>query len=182
MQIRLEHLQSQVQKPIITIMMSPQMQQAIQLLQLPILELSQKIEQELAENPVLEEGPDPRDSSVNIIEESAPEVRAHEAKKEEIDWERYLENQSNEAPMPAVRRGPDEEMPGLEATLSTSENLSEHLGWQLRMGDFVDDECRFGALVIGNLDDNGYLKIDGVAPEEIVPRLAAESGLDPEDA
>ena len=51
MDLRINLNQQQVQKPIITIMMSPQMQQAIQLLQLPLLELQQRIEQELAQNP-----------------------------------------------------------------------------------------------------------------------------------
>ncbi len=165
------------------LIMTPQLQQAIKLLQMSRMELSELVQEELLENPVLEEGAEQRESSVNVVEEAAtPEMEAHEAKKDEIDWERYLENQSNEAPMPAVRRGPDEEMPGLEATLSSSENLSDHLGWQLRMGDFVGDELRFGALVIGNLDDNGYLRIEGIAPEDIVPRLSTESGLDAEDA
>jgi RNA polymerase sigma-54 factor len=50
------------------------------------------------------------------------------------------------------------------------------------MGDFVEDERRFAVLVIGNLDENGYLKIERVAPEDVVPRLAAEAGLDAEDA
>lgn len=165
------------------LIMTPQLQQAIKLLQMSRMELSELVQEELLENPMLEEGAEPRESSINGLEEAAaPEVQAHEAKKEEIDWERYLENQSTEAPMPSVRRSSDEDMPGLESTLSTSEDLTDHLGWQLRMGDFVDDERRFGALVIGNLDDNGYLRIEGVEPEEIVPRLAAESGLDPEDA
>ena len=62
------------------------------------------------------------------------------------------------------------------------DSLSDHLGWQLRMGDFVDNERRFAVLVVGNLDDNGYLKIEGLAPEEIVPRLSTEAGIDPEDA
>jgi RNA polymerase sigma-54 factor len=165
------------------LIMTPQLQQAIKLLQMSRMELSELVQEELLENPVLEEGAEARESSVNVVEEApAPEVEAHEAKKEEIDWERYLENQSTEAPMPSVRRGPDEEMPGFESTLSTSEDLTDHLGWQLRMGDFIDEERRFGALVIGNLDDNGYLKIEGLDPEEIVPRLARESDLDPEDA
>jgi RNA polymerase sigma-54 factor len=164
------------------LIMTPQLQQAIKLLQMSRMELSELVQEELLENPMLEEGADPRESSANVVEEATAEVQAHEAKKEEIDWERYLENQSNEAPMPAVRRSADDEMPGVESTLSTYEDLSDHLGWQLRMGDFVDDERRFAALVIGNLDDNGYLRIEGVAPDEIVPRLAAESGLDPEDA
>jgi len=164
------------------LIMTPQLQQAIKLLQMSRMELSELVQEELLENPMLEEGAEQRESSGNVVEEAAPEVQAHEAKKEEIDWERYLENQSTEAPMPAVRRSGDDEMPGLESTLSASEDLADHLGWQLRMGDFVDDERRFAALVIGNLDDNGYLKIEGVEPGEIVPRLAAESGLDPEDA
>jgi len=147
------------------------------------MELTELVQEELLENPILEEGPDARESGTPGAEDMASaEVTAHEEKKEEIDWERYLENQSNEAPMPSIRRGPDEEMPGLEATLSTSEDLSDHLGWQLRMGDFVDNELRFGVLVVGNLDDNGYLKIEGFAPEDIVPRLATEAGIDPEDA
>jgi len=165
------------------LIMTPQLQQAIKLLQMSRMELTELVQEELLENPILEEGLESRESSSAGTEESpTPEVQAHEAKKEEIDWERYLENQSNEAPMPSMRRAPDEEMPGLEATLSTFEDLTEHLEWQLRMGDFVEDERRFAVLVIGNLDDNGYLKVEGVPPESIVPRLAAEAGLNPEDA
>ncbi|MGD8826228.1 MAG: RNA polymerase factor sigma-54, partial [Myxococcales bacterium] len=165
------------------LIMTPQLQQAIKLLQMSRMELSELVQEELLENPMLEEGGEARDSVSAAPEEAATaEVRAHEAKKEEIDWERYLENRSTEAPMPSIRRGSDDEMPGLEATLSASEDLADHLGWQLRMGDFVEDERRFAALVIGNLDDNGYLKIEGLDPEEVVPRLAAESDLNPEDA
>ncbi len=166
------------------LIMTPQLQQAIKLLQMSRMELSELVQEELLENPMLEEGAEAREqSSSGRAEESAPpEVKAHEQKKEEIDWERYLENQSTEAPMPTIRRGTDDELPGLESTLSTTEDLSDHLGWQLRMGDFVEDERRFAALVIGNLDDNGYLKIEGVEPSDVVPRLAAEAGLDSEDA
>jgi RNA polymerase sigma-54 factor len=85
MQIRLEHLQSQVQKPIITIMMSPQMQQAIQLLQLPILELSQKIENELSQNPVLEEIA--REESGEEQAQETPGPNADEGQQSEKDLE-----------------------------------------------------------------------------------------------
>jgi RNA polymerase sigma-54 factor len=165
------------------LIMTPQLQQAIKLLQMSRMELTELVQEELLENPVLEEGPEARDSNTAGAEELASaEVTAHEHKKEEIDWERYLENQSTEAPMPSIRRGPDDEMPGLEATLSIAEGLDDHLGWQVRMGDFVEDERRFAGLVVGNLDDNGYLKIEGLAPDEVVTRLAAEADLDPEDA
>jgi len=165
------------------LIMTPQLQQAIKLLQMSRMELTELVQEELLENPVLEEGPEPRDSSTPGAEELASaEVKAHEQKKDEIDWERYLENQSTEAPMPSIRRGPDDEMPGLESTLSIAEGLDDHLGWQVRMGDFVEDERRFAGLVVGNLDDNGYLKVEGLAPDDVVPRLAAEADLDPDDA
>jgi len=165
------------------LIMTPQLQQAIKLLQMSRMELTELVQEELLENPILEEGTEARDStSAGTDEAPSAELKAHEQKKNEIDWERYLENQSNEAPMPSIRRGPDEEMPGIEATVSSTENLDDHLGWQVRMGDFVEDERRFASLVIGNLDDNGYLKLEGLAPEEVVPRLAAEADLDPEDA
>ena len=99
------------------LIMTPQLQQAIKLLQMSRMELGELVQEELLENPILEEGLEPRDPSSAGTEESpTPELEAHEAKKEEIDWERYLENQSNEAPMPSMRRATDEEMPGLEAT------------------------------------------------------------------
>ena len=74
------------------LIMTPQLQQAIKLLQMSRMELSELVQEELLENPILEEGAEARESSSAGAEESpVPEVEAHEAKKEEIDWERYLE-------------------------------------------------------------------------------------------
>ncbi len=164
------------------LIMTPQLQQAIKLLQMSRMELSELVQEELLENPVLEEGAEGRDSRSPGGEdiETGP-IDPSEAKKNEIDWERYVENYTQEAPMPTIRRN-DEEMPGLEATLSSAEDLVDHLGWQLRMGEFMDDERKFAALVIGNLDDDGYLKVEGVEEDEVVPRLAQEAEMDPEDA
>jgi len=164
------------------LIMTPQLQQAIKLLQMSRMELSELVQEELLENPVLEEGAEARDARSSPAEEAEPSpLNPAEAKKDEIDWERYIENYTQQAPMPSVRRN-DEDMPGLESTLSTVEDLTDYLGWQLRMGEFMEDERRFAALVIGNLDDNGYLRVDGVDPSEVVPRLSAEAGLDAEDA
>ena len=177
------------------LVMTPQLQQAIKLLQMSRMELAELVQEELLENPVLEDSLEGRDlREVELPEESTTLDKQidsddkvatedpNKEKKDEIDWERYLENHALQAPMPSFRRGPDEEMPGVDQTLSRGEDLTAHLLWQLRMGDFVEDEQRFGALVIGNLTDDGYLKMDGVPPAEIVPRLAEEAGLHPEDA
>ncbi len=72
------------------LIMTPQLQQAIKLLQMSRMELTELVQEELLENPILEEGPDARESSTPGAEDMASaEVTAHEEKKEEIDWERF---------------------------------------------------------------------------------------------
>ncbi len=178
------------------LVMTPQLQQAIKLLQMSRMELAELVQEELLENPVLEDTMDGRDAREEQYPEETSTIDKQIAsddqeaakdpnadKSDDIDWERYLENHALQAPVPSgFRKGPDDEMPGVDQTLSRAEDLSQHLLWQLRMGDFVEDEQRFGALVIGNLNDAGYLKIDGLDPDEVVPKLAEEAGLHPEDA
>ncbi|MBN1918005.1 MAG: RNA polymerase factor sigma-54 [Verrucomicrobia bacterium] len=210
MQIRLEHLQSQVQKPIITIMMSPQMQQAIQLLQLPILELSQKIEQELAENPVLEEiaredsseeaaageaGAEERATEERAAEQKAEEAREGEKDlqfKEEFDvlqkideeWRDYFRESG-----PYFRPSEDDEerRAFLENSITRSETLSEHLSAQMALAASSEEERELGDLVIGNIDEYGFLRISldelallaGRTPQEIEHVLKIIQTFDP---
>ena len=69
------------------LIMTPQLQQAIKLLQMSRMELSELVQEELLENPILEEGLEPREpSSAGDKESPTPELGAHEAQKEEIDW------------------------------------------------------------------------------------------------
>lgn len=184
------------------LVMTPQLQQAIKLLQMSRLELEALVHEEMLENPVLEDSLEPGAASAeaNSGGEGAEipetpmdrlaakddiakaEVKDGEKKAEEIDWERYLENHSLQQPIPSFRRGNEDELPGYEATLSEGEDLVDHMGWQIRMSDLVEDEQRFAALVLGNLDEAGYLKLEGVLAEDVVPKLAYEADLDPEDA
>ena len=185
------------------LVMTPQLQQAIKLLQMSRIELVDLVHEEMLENPVLEDSTDgvadraERDAApeadseersidqVVAAEAKATEeaVQREEKKADEFDWERYLENHAMQAPMPSYRgRADGDELPGLEATYSRGEDLTDHLLWQLQMSDLVEEERRFAALVIGNLDDNGYLKMEDLSPGEVVPHLAEESGLHPEDA
>ena len=180
------------------LVMTPQLQQAIKLLQMSRMELSELVQEELLENPILEDSLEGRDQrehlgptgdEVSTIdrqlvsdERAMTESADHTHKKDEIDWERYLENHSMQAPVPSTVRRGDDDMPGVEQTLSVGEGLAEHLIWQLRMGDFLPEEQQFAMLVIGNLSDDGYVEVEGLEVEEIVPKLAEEAGLDPEDA
>jgi RNA polymerase sigma-54 factor len=185
------------------LVMTPQLQQAIKLLQMSRLELVDSLNQEVMENPVLEE--DPRDlapgsdgntgyqqvgmgsptleqANESDNRELAQATNGTDKRTSEIDWERYVENHTMQAPISTgIYRGTDD-LPNYEATLSKTTGLSEHLMWQAMMSDFVEEELRFAELVIGNLDERGYLTMDGTAPEDIVPGLAEEAEIHPEDA
>jgi RNA polymerase sigma-54 factor len=192
------------------LVMTPQLQQAIKLLQMSRMELVETVHQELLENPVLEDVRELTDPGANgsavtangsngsevapqpVLEqmithdENKLDVGAREGDKKasEIDWDRYIENHAMQAPMPSgIHRGSgSEDLPSLEATLTKTEDLVDHLEWQMLMSDLVEDERRFATLVIGNLDDRGYLTIEGVESQDVVPKLAAEAEIDPEDA
>src|SRR5690606_15479408 len=113
------------------LVMTPQLQQAIKLLQMSRLELEALVREEMLENPVLEdsleggtsaeaagggEPPEIPETPIERVEraDDVPkgEVKDGEKKAEEIDWERYLENHSLQQPIPSFRRGNEDELPG----------------------------------------------------------------------
>ncbi len=159
------------------LIMTPQLQQAIKLLQLSRAELEELIEQTLIENPVLEEGID-MDTFPNKTDDSAetaesPEVVAdtedfetareneHENNdQDEIDWQQYIEQVEQFGGYQERRyniASDDEDSPSIEATAAQTESLSDHLVWQLDMQDLSPLEYRTGAFLIGNIDDDGFL-------------------------
>ncbi len=184
------------------LVMTPQLQQAIRLLQLSRLELVDEVRKELDNNPILQDdepevrGSKPRDSAQPIgdqnIDEgsvySRGETKAAEKAVREVDWEKFLENRSQQASPPTSRSGFDE-LPPIEQNLTKPRTLQDHMLWQLQMSDFSDVERRFAELVIGNLDERGYLDLAGVerpdgtrTPDLNIDDLAEEAGLHPDDA
>ncbi len=193
------------------LVMTPQLQQAIRLLQLSRLELIDEIRKELDGNPVLADeevdprarnAPDPQTGEVAIepkspdapamtsemMQNSDLEKRADDKAVNEIDWEQFLENRSQQQALPTNRGGFDD-LPPIEQNLTKSNNLPDHLLWQLQLSDFTDSERNFAELVIGNLDESGFLDLKGIerdngerTPDVTIEELAREAGLDPEDA
>jgi len=153
------------------LVMTPQLQQAIKLLQLSRLELQDVIRQEIEENPLLDESPDaeePREedsverSEVEVSEESSPkgdefqEVRVGSDTLSSVDWDSYLDGYNYTA---GETYYDDEDRPSFESMLTKKTSLFDHLVWQLNMGRFSEDEVRIGMEIIGNLDDDGYLRL-----------------------
>jgi len=182
------------------LVMTPQLQQAIKLLQLSRMELVDLIRTELTENPLLEdpgEEEEGRAEAASPAEQQAAEAvaspkeaeKVQEVKGEdganEIDWDQYLDHyQLTGHTAPSNRGLADEELPGLEATLTRKADLSDHLTWQLRLSSATPEEERVAALVIGNLDPDGYFKmplVEGEAEEaatrDPLVRVAFEAGV-----
>jgi RNA polymerase sigma-54 factor len=188
------------------LVMTPQLQQAIKLLQLSRVELVDMVRDELLENPVLEDSVEvsaEQQKPGNTEEQGAGAVREAETERigetdtlvgqvsgdkientsevkadsrsdeavADFDWDTYLENQSNAAPMPSFRSN-SEEMPSIEATLTRGTSLFDHLEWQLKLTrGFSKDEEGVALLIIGNLTPDGYLDLP-------VDELAEEAGVD----
>jgi len=150
------------------LVMTPQLQQAIKLLQLSRMELSEVVNEELMENPLLEESVEPPEESevvadsasdANIPAEAAPEqeVKAESEGMTDIDWQTYLEGYNLGSSDARNNYESPEDRPSYESLLTRKESLKDHLLWQLSLSSFTEKERLAAAEIIGNLDDAGYL-------------------------
>ncbi len=175
------------------LVMTPQLQQAIKLLQLSRMELAELVRDELEQNPLLEdhEGIEPGieekalgEASLEADSLPAPqpqelqkteEVKGEEGENRDIDWEQYLESfQTLGSTTPSNRDASSEDLPSFEACLTKRTTLFEHLVWQLRLSHLSELEERAGMLIIGNLNEDGYFKIEGFDGDPLI-RVAQEA-------
>ncbi len=146
------------------LIMTPQLQQAIKLLQLSRMELVEAIQQEIEENPLLEEvtpGEDteselqPDIDEIKTVERTGGELTGEGDGKDEFDWDTYLEDYG---PVGVTYYREDAEGPTWENVLTKKASLTDHLIWQLRLSHMTEPEVKVGEQIIGNLDSSGYLK------------------------
>lgn len=170
-----------------SLMMTPQLQQAIKLLTLTHLEMTNLIAQEMVENPMLEEieGETSVEEAAELAEAEPQEATSEDFKgpelvensREDFDWEAYAESMSNNsstAPNTREASSPDD-MPSYENMVSKAQSLTEHLEWQIRMESLSADELNFAIDLIQDTDDDGFL----TSPVE---ELIAKSNLDRQTA
>jgi RNA polymerase sigma-54 factor len=132
------------------LVMNPQVLQSIRLMELPVMDLRERIEEELERNPALEVLEDR--STVSIDDATAPS-------KEDREEYEYFEATSDSG---FVSKGgeaaADERRRFIEGALSRSETLQEHLLWQLRLEPADGEIRRICELLIQNLNDDGFHK------------------------
>ena len=151
------------------LVMTPQLQQAIKLLQLSRLELAEMIQQEMEQNPALEEAGSEEISDKKITakegetatpeaEPPVKEVTIEEKVRSDTDWENYINEYNSTG---RIHMEIDHsEAPNYEAFTSKKQTLDEHLRWQLMLHGLEREHERIGHTIIGNLNRDGYLCVE----------------------
>jgi len=170
------------------LILTPSLQQAIKLLPLTTLELAEVLEQEVMENPLLEEVPT-QDAAVGdeISQEEAKEEAERTDPLKEIDVEKFFEDYLDDGRERRVRSSEIPEMPPIENTLTETPDLYDHLLWQLHMSASDELTREIGEAIIQNLDEDGMMRasVDEIANmgpfsiEDVEKALGVIQGLDP---
>ncbi len=149
--------------------MTPQLQQAIRLLQLSSLELQGEVQTILDSNLMLERADEPQDLPVQP-ETLAAQAAAESSAETEVDattdhlpdelpvdsaWEDIYESSDGAT---SYSRGEDEEWDPYERYAGAGESLHEHLYWQMRLTPFDDRELLIATAIIDAIDESGYLR------------------------
>lgn len=153
------------------LVMTPALQMAIRLLQLNRLELENVLEQEMVENPMLEEREGSEESVDAIVPPDEVGIEGQEKGDteeflpedvnsfDEINIEAYFQDYYDAQP----RTGPVQEHRDqlqLENMLAARPTMEQQLLWQLGMSDTSPMKMEIGRAIIGNFDEEGYLTVD----------------------
>jgi RNA polymerase sigma-54 factor len=189
------------------LVMTPSLQQAIKLLQMTRMELETLVSQELAENPVLEEGTEVREEAdekeaadkEDKEKEKATEAETngdelnHDESIDNIDLDAYFGEYWESSGYPSMREHRDNDFRP-ENNLTVEPDLYDHLLWQLHMTEVPARLRAIAEAIIGNLDPEGFLvateeeicalgtddeSCTGFAPEEVARALALVRSFDP---
>jgi RNA polymerase sigma-54 factor len=172
--------------------MTPQLQQAIKLLQLGRLEYKEAIERELLENPALEEvrddaqasglpTPEPQPSEPTILLSSSPNIDSDERPGDsgdvepKADWDSFVDTFTDYSGSAGVKGQSEyEDRNHSELASSATESLEQHLLNQVRLHDFSPQDRYIAQHIAGNLDRDGYLECS-------LEEIAAATSSDLED-
>ena len=158
MKITQKYTQHQTQQQ--RIVMTPKLQQAIKVLMLPQIELSQYIEQQMEQNPMLEIEEE-FDTALTLEDyDPSPDLNTPEKDIDrvdtevDIDWHSVFDDLQN----PTISGNDNSSDPDApEPDVAETQSLLDYLNTQLQLAPFTDTERQIGELIIGNLDNDGQL-------------------------
>ncbi len=172
--------------------LSPQQIQLMKMLQLPTVEMEQRIKEEIGENPALEEGEegeaeDPAEEGLEPVEQE----EGGDDDRDDIDLSDYYDDDTPDYKLQVNNKGRDDEE--REMPLAGGNTFQDNLLAQLRLRNIDDRAAMLGEHIIGNLDEDGYLRreLDSIVndlaftanvsttKEELTAALKEVQALDP---
>jgi RNA polymerase sigma-54 factor len=135
--------------------LSPQQIQVVKMLELPGIELEEYIKNELVENPALEEGREPADEQEDSDNEESGDT------VDDIEFGDYLTE--DDIPDYKLYEQSNKEERKENILFSGEQSLADYLMQQLQLTNLSDEEKKLGEYLIGNIDDDGYLRRDLMA-------------------
>ncbi len=163
-----------------SLVMTPQLQLAIRLLQMSRLDLIETVKDEMEQNPVLEDSVTPEEGGQSEAE-SEPEPESKNA--QELEWQNYLAEGGDYGGGGVnfnSRNNDDYDV--FRNIAAVDDGLQEYLLWQLKMQDISAEDKVLAEFIIGNIDDDGYLRVldrdglDDAAYEEAVVEEISRCG------
>lgn len=136
--------------------LSPQQIQMIKLLEVPTLQIEQRIKKELEENPALEEGQEEEDIPSEAEEEE--QFEKTDKDQEEFTLDDYIEEDDIPDYRLQAKNYSKDEDKRTEIPFSVGFSFHEHLESQLGLRDLSDKQKILGEYILGNIDDDGYLR------------------------
>ncbi len=153
--------------------MTPELKQAIEILQYNSLELNEFIQDELLSNPVLQNTSEDADDVSNKEAESEKTSSDEEDVYDKIDWKEVAgEFEDGRGRQTSYEQKEDV---NYDNFVASEESLSEHLEFQLQMTTLSEKEIKAALYAIENINENGYLEVD-------YDEVSRYSGLDPDSA
>jgi len=151
--------------------LSPQQIQMIKLLEIPTMEMEQRIKKELEENEALEEG---KDEDVQFDQNEENTDKEEDSKDDEFDFEDYL-NSEDDIPEYRLHSPRDKNEEIREMPIASGQSFKEDLETQLQVNFKLSEKLMVIAnYIIGNLDDDGCLRRE---IEQIIDDLAFKQGI-----
>ena len=147
------------------LVMTPMLQQAIKLLPLARMELAQLVQQEITDNPVLEElleefseeedqeEKNSDDMDIGLTKDESNGNETESSTDQEIDWDNYIQGNIDQG----MSIESYTERPSIESTHKKEPTLVDHLHWQLNLSVDTDEDKFIGSCIIGNIQNDGYL-------------------------
>ena len=149
--------------------MSPQQIQMIKLIEVTGLELKDKIEQEIQENPALEEGEEQDEMSNEEMEDNSDDK---ELIRDDVDFEEYMDGDDiPDYKLNINNKSRDEQKESVP--FSVGSTFHDYLSDQLNLRQLTDDDKKIAEFIIGNIDDDGYLRRDA---ESMADDIAFQTG------